>query len=371
MSSTPHTARTAKRPSSLVDRTTPFIFNCWYVAGFADEIGRTLLARTILGRPLVLYRTEAGTPVAMDDRCIHRSFPLSRSLLDGDTIVCGYHGMRYDCAGRCVEVPSQKHTPQGLGVRAYKMVERGPLVWIWMGDAAADESQIPDIGHWTCDPRWISSQGYIPLKASYIALHENLLDLSHLSFLHRNSFGTPDYAKAPFRVEMDEERGRFALLRDVLPTRLPPIWAKPTGLEGVDAARIVRSEFYGPSLHVVQVAFYGLDVPEAERPDYMVRTAHLVTPETATTTHYFLYHARNFALDMPGITEFMHENLFKAFEEDRDGLEAVESMIAACGGAVPEISFTADRANLAMRRYLKRRTEAEAATSNECAGATV
>jgi vanillate O-demethylase monooxygenase subunit len=309
----------------------------------------------------VLYRTEAGAPVALDDRCIHRSFPLSRSLLEGDTIVCGYHGMRYDCAGRCVEVPSQKHAPAGIGVRAYKMVEQGPLVWIWMGEDEPDESLIPDIGGWTADSGWIGSHGYIPLKASYVALHENLLDLSHLSYLHRNSFGTPDYARAPFRVEMDEECGRFALLRDVMPTRLPPIWAKPTGLEGVDAARIVRSEFFGPSLHVVQVRFYGLDVPEAERPDHMIRTAHLVTPETATTTHYFLYHARNFALNTPGMTEFMHENLFKAFEEDRDGLEAIEAMVAACGGEVSEISFTADRANLAMRRYLKRRAEAEAA----------
>ncbi|MDE2350994.1 MAG: aromatic ring-hydroxylating dioxygenase subunit alpha [Alphaproteobacteria bacterium] len=351
----------ARRPSALADRSTPFIFNCWYMAGFAGEIGRTLLARTILGRPLVLYRTEAGKPVALDDRCLHRSFPLSKSLLDGDTIVCGYHGMRYDCRGRCLEVPSQKHTPQGLGVRSYQTVERGPLVWIWMGDEAGDESLIPDIDDWTANAAWIGSRGYIPLKASYIALHENLLDLSHLSYLHRNSFGTPDYAKASFRVETDEDNGRFALLRDVVPTRLPPIWAKPTGLEGVDAARIVRSEFCGPSLHVVQVAFYGLDFPEDQRPDQMVRTAHLVTPETATSTHYFLYHARNFALDVSGVTEFMHQSLFKAFEEDRNGLEAVEAMIGACGGDVSEVSFTADRANLAMRRYLKRRAEAEAA----------
>jgi phenylpropionate dioxygenase-like ring-hydroxylating dioxygenase large terminal subunit len=365
MSQTLQMPKAATHPSPLADRSTPFIFDCWYMAGFADEIGRRLRARTILGRPLVLYRTEAGRPVAMDDRCIHRSFPLSRSLLDGDTIVCGYHGMRYDCSGRCIEVPSQQHAPQRIGVRAYPMAERGPLVWIWMGEGEADESLIPDIDHWISDPGWIGSRGYIPLKASYIALHENLLDLSHLSFLHGNSFGTPDYAKAPFRVEMDEERGRFALLRDVVPTRLPPIWAKPTGLEGVDAARIVRSEFHGPSLHVVQVAFYGLNTPEAERPNYMIRTAHLVTPETSTATHYFLNHARNFALDMPGITEFMHENLFKVFEEDRDGLEAIETMIASCGGEVAEISFAADRANLAMRRYLKRRAEAEAARARD------
>ena len=102
----------------LADRDTPFITNAWYVAAFADEIGRTLLRRTILGRPLVLYRTQAGVPIALEDRCVHRSFPLSLSKLDGDQIVCGYHGMRYDCSGRCLEVPSQRTAGTGMGVRA-------------------------------------------------------------------------------------------------------------------------------------------------------------------------------------------------------------------------------------------------------------
>lgn len=354
--------RAAGRP--LADRSTPFIFNCWYVAGFASEIGRQLLGRTLLGRPVVLYRTAAGLPVALDDRCLHRSFPLSKSLLEGDTIVCAYHGMRYDCSGRCVEVPSQPQPPRGIGVRSYPLVERGPLVWIWLGDDEADEAQIPEIDAWTGDAlRWPASQDYIPLKASYVGLHENLLDLTHLSYLHRNSFGTPDYARAPFRAEIDEENGRFALLRDVIPTRLPPVWGRPTGLDGVDAARIVRSEFLSPAVHVVGVRFHGLDVPEAERPDLQVRTAHLVTPETAHTTHYFLYHARNFGHAEPEITEFMRQNLMAAFREDVEGLEAIEALVQRANDpGFVEISFAADRANLAMRRYLKARADAEQAT---------
>ncbi len=278
--------RDGVRRTALADRTTPFIFDCWYVAGPASDFTRTLRARTILGRPLVLYRTVAGTPVALDDRCAHRSFPLSKSTLDGDTIVCGYHGMRYNRAGRCTEVPSLPHAPKGIGVRSYHIVERGPHVWIWMGEGRGDETLIPDVGHWIGNPAWPASQGYIHLKANYISLHENLLDLTHLTFLHKG-FGTPEYAAAPFRVEIDEERGRFVLLRDVVPTRLPPVWAQPTGLEDVDAARIVRSEFYAPSLHVVQVGFYAVNLAEAERPDQQIRTAHFVTPETKIVNALF------------------------------------------------------------------------------------
>jgi vanillate O-demethylase monooxygenase subunit len=362
MSGLSKTLRSGSRAAmrQLADRETPFIHNAWYVAAFAHEIGRTLLRRTILGRPLVLFRTQAGAPVALEDRCVHRSFPLSLSKLDGDNIVCGYHGMRYDCSGRCLEVPSQAQAGPGLGVRAFPLVEDGALVWIWMGTRAADPAEIPDMGGWERDDSWPASSHYFDLKANYLALHENLLDLSHLSFLHAESFGTPDYVRAPFDVELDEQRGRFALLRDVAPTRLPPLWAKPTGLEGIDAVRSVRSEFMSPALHIVNVRFWAYGQSEAERPDMQVKTAHIVTPETAGSTHYFLYHARNFAQHSQAITRFMHEGLLAAFREDVAGLEAIESNVAATpADEMVEVSFNADRAGVAMRRYIKAQAERE------------
>ncbi len=354
--------RTAMR--QLADRDTPFIANAWYVAAFAAEIGRTLLRRTILGRPLVLYRTQAGVPVALEDRCVHRSFPLSLSRLDGDGIVCGYHGMRYDCSGRCLEVPSQRTAGTGLGVRAFPLIEAGALVWIWMGEGAPDPAALPDIGGWVGDPDWPSSNHYFELGANYLALHENLLDLSHLSYLHAASFGTPDYARAPFSAEIDEQRGRFALLREVAPTRLPPLWAKTTGLEDVDAVRSVRSEFLSPALHIVSVRFWAYGQPEGQRADMQVKTAHIITPESAGKTHYFIYHARNFARHSPGVTRFMHEGLLEAFREDVAGLEAIERNIAATPpGELLEVSFNADRAGVAMRRHIKALAERERAAA--------
>jgi phenylpropionate dioxygenase-like ring-hydroxylating dioxygenase large terminal subunit len=348
-------ARAASR--SMADRTTPFIFNEWYVAAFTHEIDRTLRKRKILGRNLVLFRTTGGKPVALEDRCAHRSFPLSASKLDGDTIVCGYHGLRYDAAGDCIEVPSQAKCPRGIGVAHFPLVERGPLAWIWMGaPELADPGKIPH-QPWLEAADWERSQGYFALPASYVSLHENLMDLTHLSYLHAASFGTADYASAPYEAVI--ENGRFVLNRQVVPTKLPPVWAEPTGIRGNTAARIVSSEFVSPALHVVTVRFHDVALPAAERPEFEVRTAHIPTPETLTSTHYFVVHGRDFALSDPTVTRFMHEQLFTAFAEDVVGLTAVEQTLAEAGEDPYEISVASDRASIAMRRYLKRRSDQE------------
>jgi vanillate O-demethylase monooxygenase subunit len=344
----------------LADRHTPFVENEWYVAAFADEVGRALLARTLLDKRVVLYRTGDGRAVALDDRCAHRSFPLSAGRLDGDTLVCGYHGFRYDHRGDCIEVPSQATCPKGIGVHAYPLAERGPLLWIWLGDAArADATKIPD-QRWMDSPDWVWSKGYFHLKGNYVALHENLLDLTHLSFVHAQSFGSPDYAKAPFETRLEE--GRYAIERRVVPTRLPPVWAEPTGITGPSAARIATSAFLAPGLHNVSVTFYDSALPESGRREFRIRTAHIPTPESHGSTHYFIVHGRDFAQGDDGVTRFMHEQLFKAFEEDVVALELLEQTLArADSGEFYEMSVASDVPAVTMRKYLKRRAQAERA----------
>jgi vanillate O-demethylase monooxygenase subunit len=373
-------ARVAGR--SMADRTTPFIFNEWYVAGFANEFDRTLRKRKILGRNLVFFRTTVGLPIALDDRCAHRSYPLSASKLDGDTIVCGYHGLRYDAEGNCIEVPSQTKCPKGIGVARYPLIERGPLVWIWMGAAeSADPARIPH-QPWLESADWERSLGYFALPASYVSLHENLMDLTHLSFLHAESFGTADYAAAPYEAIVEDgedgpgptagavstdvrqaaaELPRFVLNRRVAPTKLPPVWAGPTGISANTAARIVSSEFVSPALHVVTARFHDTAVPPEGRPEFVIRTAHIQTPESLTSTHYFIVHGRDFALGEPAVTQFMHEQLFHAFAEDVAGLTAIEQTLAEAGDEPYEMSIASDRASVAMRRYLKRRADQEQA----------
>lgn len=344
----------------LADRHTPFVMNDWYVAAFGNEIKGQLLARTLLGRRLVFYRASNGQVVALEDRCPHRSMPLSAGTLDKDTIVCGYHGFRFNTEGDCIEVPSQSTCPKNVGIKAYRTHERGAVVWIWMGDAEqADLSQLPP-QDWMEDPQWERSQGYLSLQASYVRLHENLLDLTHLSYLHARSFGTPDYAKAAFESEIGD--GHYALLRNVVPTTLPPVWGIPTGLtEQGQAARIVRSEFRSVGIHEVSVTFYDCHLPENDRPSYRIRTAHMPTPETATTTHYFIVHGRDFAQDDPETTRFMHDQLFVAFQEDVDGLALQEQALAATPAQdLYEFSVASDGPAVAMRRYLLSRQQKEA-----------
>lgn len=340
--------------AELADERTPFVTNEWYVAAFADEVSRTPLSRRLLDVPVLLLRRLDGGVLALEDRCPHRSMPLSMGRIDGDTVECAYHGARFGCDGVCTGVPSQAVVPPGMRVRAFPVVQRGPLVWIWMGRAAPSSSAPhPD---WIDDPRWVASRERLHMRASYVRLHENLLDLTHLSFLHAKTFGTPDYATAPYETVIDAGAGRFALTRSVMPTRLPPVWARPTGLEGRDAARIASSTFVSPALHEVHVSFHACDRPVAEQPSQAIRTAHIVTPETATSTHYFVHHGRNFALGDGEITGFMHQQLLAAFQEDIDGLEAIERNLAHYApGSAPEVSFRADGPSLAMRRWLKRR----------------
>ncbi|MEK7345905.1 MAG: aromatic ring-hydroxylating dioxygenase subunit alpha [Pseudomonadota bacterium] len=353
-------AATQAASARMADRESPFVFDDWYVAAFANELGTGLLARTLLGRGLVMYRSADGQVVAMEDRCPHRSMPLSSGELKDDHIICAYHGMRFNTQGDCVHVPSQSSCPRSMGVRTYATLERGPVIWIWMGDKeSADPSRLPP-QPWLGTGEWETSQGYLHLKASYVRLHENLMDLTHLSFLHAKSFGTPDYASAAYETEMGD--GRFALMRNVVPTTLPPVWAESTGIKGQgQAARIVRSEFRSPGMHEVSVSFYDCTLAEAERETFRIRTAHLPTPETATSTHYFVVHGRDFAQQDKAMTAFMHAQLFVAFQEDVTGLALQEEVLARTpANDLYEFSVAADGPAVAMRRYLLSRVAGKA-----------
>lgn len=109
---------------------TNYPLNCWYVAALSDEVGEGLLARRLLDKHVVLYRRASGEVVALEDRCVHRAFPLSEGRLDGDRVVCGYHGFSYEPDGCLADVPSQENVPPGARVPAYPVVETAPFVWI-------------------------------------------------------------------------------------------------------------------------------------------------------------------------------------------------------------------------------------------------
>src|SRR5829696_9646161 len=112
--------------------------NCWYMLATSEEVGREPLGRRALDTGVVLYRTSDGTPVALEDRCAHRPYPLSLGHIDGDNIVSGYTGFVYDAQGFCVHVPTQSEIPVGARVSAFPVHEDGVCMDRKCGYPSAD-----------------------------------------------------------------------------------------------------------------------------------------------------------------------------------------------------------------------------------------
>ena len=202
-----------------------FLRDCWYVAATTPELGRELIGRTLLDQPVVMFRREDGTPVALEDRCAHRFLPLSQGYLVGDRVQCGYHGMEYDGTGACVHVPGQKTIPDGAKVGTFPLAEKWQFVWIWLGDPArADESLIPDIWR-NDDPGWACVVGEpLYMKGDYRLVADNLMDPSHVSFVHRSTLGTDDVAEIPQHASQDGNTVRVT--RWILDRKPAPVYAK-------------------------------------------------------------------------------------------------------------------------------------------------
>ncbi len=344
--------------ASMANRDTPLIRNAWYVAARSQEVTRSLFSRQYLGVSTVLFRKQDGAPVALQNRCCHRSFPLSQGKLDGDVLECGYHGFRYDCSGRCIAIPSQQKAPENIRLRAFPVVERMPFIWIWPGDPSlADPASIPE-QEFRNDPAWTSVSGYLKITGSYVHLHENLLDLTHLSFVHDKTFGTPEYARAPMEVSVDD--GRIEVWRNVECT-LPPMFAKPLSWEGDKAMRRSGGRFVSPAMVVNQAKLTNLSAPEkmhSLQPRVYVES--LITPETNASTNYYFNINRNFALADEEVGNFLLESTRAAFSEDVVVLERIHNMWET--DQTPgfyEIDVAADKPGVAVRRHLKKLVDCE------------
>jgi phenylpropionate dioxygenase-like ring-hydroxylating dioxygenase large terminal subunit len=336
---------------------TTFVRDQWYVAAYGHEIGRELFARAILGEPLVFYRSEAGDVVALADRCVHRRFPLSESRLEGDTIVCGYHGFTYDTTGTCVFVPGQTRIPRTARVPAYPVVERDSFVWVWIGEAGrADESLIPR-APWLADPRYTTVCGMEPLAARYMLLVDNLMDLSHETYLHGGHIGTPEVANTPITTEVDEDREIIFVSRRMADAACPPFYARSTGIDG----RITRwqdIEYHPPCLYLLhsRIAPAGV-LPNADGSDpngFHVEVVYAITPETEYSTHDFWAVARDFALSDREVSDFLWQSNHTVVMQDVTALNILEKVTQAEPEGYQELSINIDTGGLAARRILAR-----------------
>jgi len=337
-----------------------FALNQWYVAAYGAEVGRDLLARTVLGEPLVLYRMESGRAVALADRCVHRRYPLSQSRLDGDTIVCGYHGFTYDPGGACVFVPGQQRIPRTARVAAFPVVEQDSFVWVWIGDGnEADPATIPR-APWLADPGYAVVSGMEPLEARYSLLVDNLMDLSHETYLHGGYIGTPEVANTPITTEVDEEGGIVHVRRHMDDAECPPFYAKSTGIQG----RITRwqdIEYHPPCLYLLhsRIAPQGAyPKPDGDDSDtFHAEIVYAITPSTEHTTYDFWAVARDFALDDDSVSEYLRSSNHTVVMQDVTALNLLERVIAAEPDRYQELSINIDTGALAARRILAGMTE--------------
>jgi phenylpropionate dioxygenase-like ring-hydroxylating dioxygenase large terminal subunit len=345
-----------------------FLKNVWQVAAFSKELKDGPLARTLLGEEVVLYRTAGGRPAALLDECPHRLAPLSLGKVVDGVLQCGYHGMRFDGAGACVKAPGQDLIPPKAKVRSYPVIERHALIWIWMGDPAkADETRPPDL-FWMTDPEWAISDGYHHVAANYQLLNDNLLDLSHETFVHSHTIGNAAVADSPLTVSQDGENVIRAH-RDMLNCEPPPFYVKAAGFTG----RIDRwhtTIFTPPAFNIIENGSMpaGSDKEEARRKGLTRerRVINLITPETETSSHYFWAIARCYALDDAELTEYIRVEVARTFDEDKMILEAQQAKLKGAHLDSFPVTLRADagavQARRMMARLLAEQERTEAAT---------
>ena len=327
--------------------------NAWYVAGWADDLVQgQLTGRTFLNEPVVMYRQVDGTPVALSDLCPHRFAPLHLGKQLGDVVQCGYHGLEFSADGRCVRNPHGGIVPPGAKLRKYPLVERHNVLWIWPGERQADDSLIPNEFAYLSDTRRAHVRGYIHAKANYLLLLDNLMDPAHALYLHSSLVS--DDMRDNYEPEVGISEGvttRTLYQASVAP---PSLFAGglPPGTQRVDLNDIVRGHIPSNVMH--DVAYSQPGKPPYSEGGASFRSAHLFTPETETTSHYFYGLSRDFHRDSPEVQTTLERELRKIFTtEDIPMIEAQQELIGNRDLMTmrPALLVT-DKADVLMRRQL-------------------
>ena len=340
----------------------PYPFEQWWVAARSTELGRALLARTFLDQPVVMYRTSSGEAVALAGLCPHRLFPLAKGRLVGDALECGYHGFRYDGTGRCVHIPTQPEVKGRMGVRSFPLRERGGLAWIWMGDPErAEATPLPAI-----ESTGVGAAGwateYHPLatvRARYTLLIENLMDLSHISYIHADTIpGGEAVAGLPYEIE----EGEASLnLRRVARGMSPNPYLRllfPDNDEPIDQR--FDAEYLGPGLIRTGGLIEAVAAGAARRALGTTNFVHAITPETPGSVHYFVQTSRDFRIDDAQLAGMNLAAGQKIQPQDVEAIELIELNASRHGDTRREISCGADAGGLRVRRRLSAQIACEA-----------
>jgi vanillate O-demethylase monooxygenase subunit len=335
-----------------------FVRNCWYVAGWDYEFtAGTPHSRTLLGEPVVFFRKGCGTLVAMADRCVHRLAPLSLGRIEGDDIRCMYHGMRFTAEGQCVEIPGQDVIPKSACIRTYPVAEQGSWAWIWMGDPnLADPALLPH-ARGLDDPEWVLKTGQLDYAAPHELINDNLLDLSHLAYVHLASFGaTTGWITRQPRTTQIARGVRVDRWVEGAPP-LPPL-PSLAAHESVDMW--ASYEFLIPGVFLMHTSLHPPGTAaacnhEAPAGDVLFSnfTCQAVTPLTADSSRYFFSWGPGAAFGDEIIAQQMIDVAMAAFLEDKQIIEAQARIIAMSPGEMI-MPNAADRTVTIFQRMMER-----------------
>ncbi len=339
-----------------------FLRNSWYVIAWSREVTDKPVSRKVLDEPIVVFRTATGALGAIADRCPHRHLPLSMGRVSGEVLQCGYHGLRFDSSGRCVSVPSQEFIPPRACVKAYPVEEKYGWIWVWMGTAeAASPDLIPDY-HQLTAPGYAAVGKTNHVQANYRLVTDNLLDLSHVGFVHTSTIGNAEMGEKG-KLHVAKEGDGIFIRRTVADVPPPPTYIKtgvlPAG-RNIDRWQII--EFLPPCFVKIHVggAEAGTGALEGKYEHGLNSwVLNAQTPETADTTHYFWASVRNHAIDNPALDELFFSQVSEAFEEDRCILEAQQKAISERGGDSWDVTLQADAGVFQARRLLEKLIRAE------------
>lgn len=323
--------------------------NAWYAVACSEEVTREPFGTRALERPVVLFRTTSGEPVALRDRDAHRPFPLSAGRLDGDTIVSGYSGFAYDRTGACVRVPSQDQVPYGARVPAYRVREEGGLVWVWLGEPSLAERRQPIATPWLTDDAWETFGGQWETAAHVRLLHDNFADITHVAVVDP-VISPPVLAGVAPALEVELTETTVSFQRDWPPAPMPEWQAKISGASATSAyPQREEGAFLAPGLWADR---WDVLVPAAEGGTQTFRFTHAVTPVDDRHTRHIWRVSRNFA---PGAeaTDVLRPIFESYYLKVREILETMQVVIDRDGYG-EDVNVAADLAALQVRKILRR-----------------
>jgi phenylpropionate dioxygenase-like ring-hydroxylating dioxygenase large terminal subunit len=335
-----------------------FLSNAWYVAAWSADVGNRLTPIEMLCEKLVLFRNSHGDCIALEDACPHRKLPLSMGRLVNDMVECGYHGLTFDCSGTCVAAPTSRELPANARVKRYPTTERYDLVWVWMGDPAqADPDAVFKIPDWGA-PGWGINRGQsMNVDCNYLYVVDNLLDPTHVTWVHPTSFGDASCAEVPVRTASDATGVTSS--RWLFNVEPAPFYKKHLKFDG-RCDRYQHYEMRYPSNAIIKAVFtpagHGGDGKPHHADAFLMDSYNFLTPINAKQTRYFWFQLRNFAPDDESVSKSFADDVKEAFEEDRLILNAVQ--IGMDNAVTPVISLKNDASSFRFRQNLAKLIDA-------------